>query len=322
MNRTYLRELLLSPSRQLLIRADELPSILMTAFALDPNMPSPGAFLFFSDPKTYKEQTEEELKKLQQSLTSYSDTNQITLTTDYASTELPCNSIAYHRIFGFITADSRWFFSSKQLERDLMDAEKNPAITCHFLHVNSAGGEAWYLDRLSQSMRELKKPVMALIEMANCSAAYYITCHAGYLAALTNNDTIGSIGTMVETYNIEGYYEKLGIKIIREKSDRSDLKNKKYEDLRDGKPQQYIREVLNPITDQFIAEVRTARPLLNNLPEDDPVFRGETFDTALSIEKGLIDGMMTFVEAVAKASEMGSSYAHSESIRKSALNYV
>ena len=68
----------------------------------------------------------------------------ITVTDDFSSDELPEGSIAYHRIWGFITSDCQWYFSSKQFERDLLAAEANPAITCHFLHVNSPGGSMVY----------------------------------------------------------------------------------------------------------------------------------------------------------------------------------
>lgn len=142
------------------------------------------------------------------------------------------------------------------------------------------------------------------------------------MASLTANDIIGCIGTMIETYDFSGYYEKLGIKIIRETAEKSDLKNKKYDDLRAGKPKQYIDDVLNPLTEQFLNEIRASRPELSELPEDDPVFRGETFDTPNAIEKKLIDGSMTFLEAVAKAVDLGRNYINLETIKKNALNYL
>lgn len=323
MNRQYLRQLLFSDSRQLLIKTEELPSFLMEAFPLtDASVPTPGSFLFFPNPPSYKELTDKALALLQQELKLSAEYCNVTLTSEFDSPELPDGSIAYHRIWGFITSDSKWFFSSKQMERDLLAAESNPAISCHFIHANSPGGEAWYLDRLSQTMEQLSKPVVTLVELLNCSACYYITCHSDYIATLTSHDTIGSIGTMVEAYNFDAYYKKLGIKIIREKSEKSDLKNKKHEDLRNGKPEQYIREVLNPLTEQFISSVRNARPVLNELPDDDPVFRGETFETEAAIKKGLIDGSMTFIEAVGKAVDLGKSYVEIENLKKSALNYV
>ena len=89
-----------------------------------------------------------------------------------------------------------------------------------------------------------------------------------------------------------------------------------------GKPAQYIEEELDPPNEQFLSTVLASRPQLNSLPEDDPVFRGETFDTSHAIDKGLVDASMTFPEAVAKAAELGRSYMELETIKKSALNYL
>lgn len=92
--------------------------------------------------------------------------------------------------------------------------------------------------------------------------------------------------------------------------------------MRAGNPKQYVEDVLNPLTEQFLNEVRASRPELSELPEDDPVFRGETFDTPHAIEKKLIDSSMTFLEAVAKAVDLGRAYTNLETIKKNALNYL
>ena len=61
-----------------------------------------------------------------------------------------------------------------------------------------------------------------------------------------------------------------------------------------GKPEQYIKEELDPPNEQFLAAVLASRPQLGSLPEDDPVFRGETFDTPHAIDKGLVDYLSPF----------------------------
>lgn len=109
---------------------------------------------------------------------------------------------------------------------------------------------------------------------------------------------------------------------VQAKATKSDLKNKKTEDLLGGKPAQYIKEELDPLNEQFLAAVLASRPQLGSLPEDDPVFRGETFDTRHAIEKGLVDASMTFPEAVVKAAELGRSYMDLEAVKRSALNYL
>ena len=185
-----------------------------------------------------------------------------------------------------------------------MAAERNPQICAHLLHINSSGGEAWYMDRLSETQRSLTKPVLTLCEGCMASAAYYIGCHGRKVYAVTNGDFIGSIGTMVSFHDFEPYYEKLGIKLIEAKADKSDLKNKIADNLIAGKPKQYIDEVLNPINEEFLSEVRSQRKALASMDQDHPVLRGEIYLTPRAQEVGLIDGTRTFPEAVAELMSM------------------
>lgn len=286
------------------------------------DVPTPSALLVVSEPPSYKELSSEALSQLKQKLSSHSELQEINLTEDYCSAEIPEGSIAYHRIWGFVTASSYWYFSTKQFEQDLLAAESNPGIACHFLHVNTPGGEAWYLDRLSETMRSLQKPIFVLVERVCASAGYYIACHGTSIHALTRNDQIGCIGTMLEYLDSQGYYEKWGFKVVRVKADQSDLKNKKVEDLLDGKPEQYVNDVLNPLAEQFIDEVRSCRSGFADLPDDDPILRGETYDTSHSIENGLIDGTSTFPEAIVAAYQLGQGYLANENLKKRALNLI
>ena len=239
-----------------------------------------------------------------------SSASDINLTTDYSGENMPDGSIAYHPVFGPIFSDARYWFSSKKLERNLLDAEENPQIVAHLLHVNSPGGEAYYLDRLGETMDQCKKPIIAIIEEA-CSAAYNIVCHAQVIYATTKFDLVGCIGTMVSFYDFSEFYAKMGIKRIEAKADGSDLKNKTVEELIDGKPRKFIESVLNPMNEAFIATVRAHRPALAKVADDHPSLRGETFFTDEAIKIGLLDGRTTFGEAAAEAVRRGKEVANS-----------
>lgn len=323
MNRTYLRQLLLS--NKLLITAEGYTAAMMECFPLlSADRPIPGSFFFDDDPPTYRELSKKAFSKLMKSIENYSELDRINVTDDFSSDELPEGSIAYHRIHGIITSSSSWHFSCKQFEQDLIAAEANPAIAAHFLHINTPGGEAWYLDRLSETMTSLNKPIEVLIEKCCASAGYYIGCHGTRINALTQNDSIGCIGVMTDFWDFSSYYESIGFKHITAKSKFSDLKNKKYEDLRTGKEDQYIREELDPLAEQFIAEVKRFRPTLSNSesPEDNPVFRGETFDAVHSVDNGLIDNILTLPQAIAEAYRLGQEYLAKEELKRRALSYV
>lgn len=276
---------------------------------------------FFVDAKTYQEKTAEQLKKLQSVLKQEAKTRDINMTSDYSSPELSDGSIAYHRIFGLITASSRWYFSSKQLEADLLAAEANPSIVCHFLHINSPGGEAWYLDRLGETMQRCEKPMVVLYENC-CSAAYHIACHGTKVYANTKFDFVGCIGTMTSFWDFEEYYSNLGIKKVEAKATKSDLKNKMFDDLVEGNPKQFVENVLNPLNEEFLATVKAQRKQLSELDDEHPALRGETYYTDQAIEVGLADGCRTFIEAVAESSVLGQQYAEATKAKDFVYNAI
>nr|WP_321409309.1 S49 family peptidase [uncultured Carboxylicivirga sp.] len=228
-------------------------------------------------------------------------TSQLNVTTQFSDNSIEANSLAFHFIEGTIWADYDpwgWYFSTKQFRDDLLAADANDRIIGHFVYVNSGGGEAWYLDVAAQAMKELTKPVYVYIEKRCASAAYYLSAYADKIIAATPNETIGSIGTMVSFWDMVPYYQTLGFKYHEHYSKLSDLKNKKFNDLLNGKPEQYIKEELDPLAEQFRSAVRDARPALAKLEIEHPAFRGETFSTLRAIEIGLIDDQMLLEEAV------------------------
>lgn len=299
-----LQNILLS-DMPLLISTDGYRRLMVSAF------PMVSASLF-GNPETYREKTAKALQSLPEELQ---------LTVDFTSPELKDNSVAYHRVWGIVTAQSRYYFSSKQLEQDLMAAESNPQITSHLLHINSPGGEAYYLDRLGESLRKCQKPIITLYEQA-CSAAYFIACHGRRVYATTAFDFVGCIGTMTSFYDFQPYYEKLGIKLVEAKAKNSDLKNKMFDDLRNGKPQQYIEEVLNPLNDAFLKEVRLQRKALASLDDDAPVLRGETYFTEVAKKIGLCDGQSDIVSAALEAAALGAKWQELEKKKQSVYQAI
>lgn len=302
-----LQSILLS-DMPLLISTDGYRRLMVSAFP-----PQGATAFFFGETKTYSQTSREAFEDIRRMLHAQSAViasmpgerdPDITLTMDYESPELPQDSVAYHRVWGIITSDSRWYFSSKRMEQELLQADQNPQISAHLLHVNSPGGEAWYLDRLSETLRNLQKPVFTLYEMM-CSAAVYIGCHGSKVYATTPFDFVGCIGTMTSFWDFRPYYEQLGIKYVEAKATQSDLKNKMFDNLRDGHPKQYIEEVLDPLNASFLSEVKAMRPRIASLDDDAPVLRGETFYTPAAEDIGLCDGQRTLLDVVAECYQAG-----------------
>lgn len=262
----------------------------------------------------YQYETHKALQVLAVKVAQKEETQDVQLTDEFDSPSLNDGTIAYHRIFGVVTAESFWYFSSKQLEQDILAAESNPQISAHLLHINSPGGEAWYMDRLSETLRNAKKPILSIYEEYCASAAYYIGCHGQKLYATTAHDFVGCIGTMCSFWNFEPYFEKLGIKKITAKATNSTRKNKIFEDLADGKSEEYVKNVLDPMNDQFISEVRAMRPKLAELEDEAAVLQGESYYTEPAEQVGLIDGKRTLMEAIAEVSQLGEAYAGTQKL--------
>ena len=263
---------------------------------------------------TYDELVKKNCADLNSVMTSQQSVDPVSLTCDYASQDIPERSIAFYDIIGPVTYGSRWMFSSLRMEEQLKEAEANPNIIAHFVHVDSPGGEAYYLDRLGETMKSLKKPIVGIYNMA-CSAAYHIASHCRLLYANTSFDYVGCIGTMCSFYDFSEYYKNLGIRLVDVKADGSDLKNKMFDDLKNGKPRSYIERVLNPLNSHFLSIVKGNRPKLSGLEDDDPVLRGETYYTEEAIGNGLSDGMKTTEEAIAECYRLGKEYADTVSLQ-------
>jgi len=268
-------------------------------------------------PKTYSQATVIELNALKKSLGKISS-ECITLSSEYDSLELPEGSLAYHRIVGTILSDSNWWFSTMQFERDMLSAEANPQFSGHFVHINSGGGDAYYLDQISKTLSACQKPIYVYIKKVCGSAAYYIGCHGTVVKATTSNDIIGCIGTMASFWDTDSYFEKLGLKKVEAYATRSILKNKKHNDLVSGKPKQFIEEDLNPLCEQFISEVQSNRKIISKLPDDHPILQGETYraELAQSADNGLIDGIATLPEAIREAHDLGQQWLSNQQIKQ------
>lgn len=248
----------------------------------------------------------------------------VNLTTEMDSSDLTKDSLAYHRVFGSIIADDRysWYFSTKRFMANFKKAEENPLINAHFMHVSSGGGEAWLLDKAFELIQNATKPVFAYYEKAACSAGYYLMAPAKKIAAYTQNCTAGSIGTMIYMINILPALIKQGVQEIEEYATKSDLKNKKFNDLLKGNAENYIKSELDPLQEQFESNVRSARPVIAKLPDDHPVVRGETYSTALAIENGLTDAMMNIEDAIAEAYQMGMDWKRKQQAQQRAISYL
>jgi ClpP class serine protease len=242
----------------------------------------------------------------------------ITLTTDYGSSEIK-NALAYYEARGAIQFDDYpWYFNTKDFLNDFKAAEANPGVIAHFLHIHSGGGLAYYLDEVHRVLSERSKPLIVQCEKYMCSAAFYIGAPADKIYATTPFDLVGSIGTMVSFWDLTPYFEKAGFKWHEYYASQSTLKNKRYNDLLNGKPEDFIKKELDPVAAQFIADMKKSR----KKAEGEGLYEGQSYYASEAVEMKLIDGIQTVEESIAKAYEMGMQYTEKQKLQNKITNFL
>jgi protease-4 len=180
--------------------------------------------------------------------------------------------------------------------------KNNAAIAGVVLDIDSGGGQAYGTPEFYDYLKTYPKPVVTYTSGLMASAGYYIGSAASHIVANKRAEAIGSIGAYTQMLDLSGYYEKQGVKIHTIYAEKSTEKNKAYRDALAGDYKAYIKEELNPLVDDFIADIKAARP---NVSED--VFKGATYSGPAALKKGLIDSLGTLQDAVDKVFELSNS---------------
>lgn len=183
---------------------------------------------------------------------------------------------------------------------NIMEQFKNdPNCKGVVLDIDSGGGQVSGTPEFYDYIKNFGKPVVAYTDGLMCSAAYYIGSAANHIIANKRADHIGSIGTMIHFIDLTGYYEKEGAKVITEYATKSTEKNRAFEELIAGKPEKYIKQELDPITEDFINDIKAVRADVN-----EAVFTGATYSPKQAIKMGLVDELGTLQTAIAKVLEL------------------
>ncbi len=156
------------------------------------------------------------------------------------------------------------------------------------LDVDSGGGQVSGTPELYDIIQSIETPIETYTDGYLCSAAYYIASATNKIIANKRADKIGSIGTMVYFIDLEGYYKAKGATVVEEYATQSKDKNKPVRELLKGNPELYIKEELDPITEEFISDVKSQRSTIK-----EEVFTGATYSPKKAQEMGLIDSLGT-----------------------------
>ena len=223
--------------------------------------------------------------------------------TFYGWDDAPKGSVAVIRVMGSLTKNSQWCGPQGMADigEDIKKAANLQNIAGIVLHIDSPGGTVDGTEALADIVKATRKPVVTFMDGLMASAALWIGSSADEIIASNPLDEIGSVGVLLSFADVQPMWEKEGVKIHTIVSNLSKDKVKMWEDLRAGKYDEYRKEVLDPLAEQFSQTMR------ENLPGiKDEHLTGKVF-FAKDVMNTMVDSIGTIEDAIDRVAELAKS---------------
>jgi len=218
-------------------------------------------------------------------------------------------SVAWIKVRGVIATDnSSSPFSRPQgagaIAKKVRDAGEDKDVKAIVLDINSPGGTVASVQNIySEILRAKKngKKVVALFRDVAASGGFYIAMAADKIVAEPGTIT-GSVGVIMQTSNVEGLFEKIGVKMVPITSGKYKDMGSMYRPMTDAE-KALLQDMVNDTYTQFFAAVKAGRPEVTeeNLTEytDGRVFTGQR-----AYNLGFVDKLGGEDEALQLAGEL------------------
>ncbi|MDR1920473.1 MAG: signal peptide peptidase SppA [Candidatus Adiutrix sp.] len=170
------------------------------------------------------------------------------------------------------------------------------------IRVNSPGGGVAPCQEIYKAVKNMKKPVVVSMGSIAASGGLYIAA-AGDLIMANPGTITGSIGVIMQSVEVSGTMEKIGLK-------SQVIKSGEYKDI--GSPFRAMREnerallqkMVNEVYEQFLGDLSAGRPKLGEAAVR-ALADGRIYSGAEAVKLGLVDEVGGFEDAVARAAKMG-----------------
>lgn len=194
---------------------------------------------------------------------------------------------------------------TRTIGQGLLDADSDPEVIGHIIVAESGGGACNSVSELSDAITKCAKPVVTYIDGMAGSACMYAISYSDHIMAHKPMDEVGCIGVMVQLSGLPRYHKdpQTGEIYCRIYATDSSEKNLDYEAALEGDAKVIREESLDPLCQQFMADIKANRP---GVTEDQ--LHGKIF-FAKDVVGSLIDSIGTFEDAVAKVLELAEAKA-------------
>ena len=178
----------------------------------------------------------------------------------------------------------------KDVSEKLEKARADESVAAVILQVDSPGGGVTASDILADKVREFRdsgKIIVVSMEDIAASGAYYISAPSNYIMAHPTTIT-GSIGVLMQGFNVRGLLEKVGVEDVTFKSgSMKDILSPAREMTEEEK--EVIQRVVDYMYRRFISVVAEGRNL--SLEQVEAIADARIFTSDEAVLLGLVDSI-------------------------------
>ena len=178
-----------------------------------------------------------------------------------------------------------------------------------FLAVDSPGGSVYDSDKIYQALMAYKestgRPIRAGCFSVMASGAYYISAAADTITAERTAD-VGSIGVYIETEDVSGLLDKLGVKIDYIRSSENKAMGNIYNEMTEEQ-RAIFQSIVDEHYERFLDIVQKSRGY--GRAELRKIADGRSYTATQALDNGLIDAIMECDDSLyAFEDELGVTY--------------
>jgi protease-4 len=172
---------------------------------------------------------------------------------------------------------------------DLNTAREDDTIKGIIMRVNSPGGSVYNSEQIHNYIKkvqeERKIPVYTVMETMAASGGYYISAPTDRIYA-SNETFTGSIGVIMQSYSLQGLFEKYGIKEQNITTGKMKDAGSAGKDMTDEQ-KQYFQDLADSAFSRFVKVVADGR----SMSESDvkKLADGRVYDGSQAVKNGLVD---------------------------------
>lgn len=191
-------------------------------------------------------------------------------------------------------------------------ARRDSSVKAVILRINSPGGTVGASELMHNEIIHFRKttgkPVIAMMMDVAASGGYYIATACEEILSLESTVT-GSIGVIMQLFDVTGTLSKLGVKSNAIKSGNHKASGSPFESLSEA-DRAIFQGIIDSMYEQFVGVVANGRPKLDEARVRE-LADGRVYTARQALEVGLIDRIATMREMIEVVEDrIGAKRAH------------